>query len=313
MHRCRARAFITALAIALLSSGCSRSEGVIWYTASINGNLDGCTCVSRPRAGLVKSAAFVRAAPQREWILLLDAGDLCDGRDGGLAAELLEVCDGLGYDAIAAGDREVSLGTTLLRELAGRHPLLANNLSLRPDLVPPPPLSDGPLVLEKPWGRVAVVALLDPSTLEGYPPALRDAITIAPPEAAARVELARLAADPSALRVLLFHGSWEAAERLAASVAGFDLIVVGHDGGLHEPQRIGGAILASPGEEGNRVGMLELTIAGADAGRPRVTRLSGSFRLFRYATDPDDPEVRGRINGYREKLRVPTEAAAGTP
>ena len=44
-----------------------------------------------------------------------------------------------------------------------------------------------------------------------------------------------------------------------------------------------------------------------------MTRFSGSFRLFRYATDPDDPEVRGRINAYREELRVPSEDGAGTP
>jgi hypothetical protein len=62
-----------------------------------------------------------------------------------------------------------------------------------------------------------------------------------------------------------------------------------------------------------RAFIITLAIAGADAGRLRVTRLSGSFRLFRYATDPDDPEVRRRINFYREELRVPAEDDAGTP
>lgn len=301
------------LAIALLASGCGRSEGALWYTASLEGNLDGCTCVSHPRAGLVKSAAFLRAEAVGNDALLVDAGDLCDGRDGRLAEEILEVCDELGYDAIAVGDLEVSLGAARLLEFAGRHPLLAHNLSLRPDLDPPPPLSDGPLVVSKSWGRAAVVALLDPSVLERLPPAILDGVRIASPEAAAKVQLARLAAGPAALRVLLFHGTWEAAERLAAAVPGFDVVVVGHDGGLHGPRRIRGAVLVSPGEEGNRVGMLELSMAGTGPGGPRVARSGNTFRLFTYASDPDDPLVRRRIEEYREELRVPTGGEAGTP
>ena len=157
------------------------------------------------------------------------------------------------------------------------------------------------------------MALLDPSVLERYPPAILDSIRIASPEAVARRQLARLSAEPATLRVLLFHGPWEAAERLAAAVTGFDVVVVGHDRGLHEPRRIRGAMLVSPGEEGNRVGMLELTIAQTVAGRPRVARSANSFRLFSYESDPDDPLVRQRIEDYRGALRARTETDAGTP
>jgi hypothetical protein len=72
-------------------------------------------------------------------------------------------------------------------------------------------------------------------------------------------------------------------------------------------------MLVSPGEEGNRVGMLELTIAQTVAGWPRVARSANSFRLFSYESDPDDPLVRQRIEDYRGALRAPTETDAGTP
>jgi 2',3'-cyclic-nucleotide 2'-phosphodiesterase (5'-nucleotidase family) len=314
MQKLPTPALLPALAIALLASGCARSEGLLWYSASLDGNLDGCTCVSQPRAGLVKRAAFLRTAPDRARALLVDAGDLFGARsDDRLAAELLETYDELGYDAIAVGDQELSLGGEWLLAHTGRFPLVAHNLSSRPDLTPPPPLSDRPLLVEKPWGRVAVVALLDPSVLERYPPAILDSIRIASPEAVARRQLARLSAEPATLRVLLFHGPGEAAERLAAAVAGFDVVVVGHDRGLHEPRRIRGAMLVSPGEEGNRVGMLELTIAQTVAGWPRVARSANSFRLFSYESDPDDPLVRQRIEDYRGAPRAPTETDAGTP
>lgn len=244
----------------------------------------------------------------------MDAGDLCDGRDGRLAEALLEVCDDLGYDAVAVGDQEVALGAALLRELAARHPrLLAHNLSLRPDLDPPPPMCAEPLLVDLRWGRAAVVALLDPEVLARYPAALLDQVRVASPEAAARVLLARQPAVAATLRVLLYHGSWEAAGRLAAAVPGFDVIVVGHDGKLHEPRRVRGAVLVSPGEEGNRIGRLSLAVAGAAADRPRVARYDNSFRLFSYEADPDDPGVRSRIDAYRDALRVPTGSGTDGP
>jgi len=314
MRKHQGPALLLALAIAALARGCTRAEGLLWYTASLDGNLDGCTCVSRPRAGLVKRAAFLRTAPDRGRALLVDAGDLCDaGGDARLAGELLETYRELGYDAIAVGDHEVALGGARLAELAARFPLVSHNLSLRPELDPPPPLSAEPLVVEKSWGRVAVVAVVDPSVLARYPPAILDAVRIASAEAAARLMLARLAAEPTALRVLLFHGPWEAAERLARTVAGFHVIVVGHDGQLHGPRRIRGAVLVSPGEEGNRLGMLALAIARISRDGTRLAGLTNTVRLFSTRTDPDDPGVRRRIDAYRRTLAVRTETDADVP
>src|SRR4030042_573075 len=111
MQRLPIPALLPALAIALLASGCARSESLLWDSASLDGNLDGCTCVSQPRAGLVKRAAFLRTAPQRSRALLVDAGDLFGTRrDDQLAAELLENYDELGADAIAMGDQGLSPG-----------------------------------------------------------------------------------------------------------------------------------------------------------------------------------------------------------
>jgi 2',3'-cyclic-nucleotide 2'-phosphodiesterase (5'-nucleotidase family) len=314
MQRLTAIALLPILAMALLAAGCTRTDGALWYSASLDGNLDGCTCVSRPRAGLVKRAAFLRTAPERARALLVDAGDLFGtSGDDRLAVEILETYGELEYDAIAVGDQELSLGGAWLLAHAGRFPLVAHNLSLRPDIDPPPPLSVDPLLVETPWERVAIVALIDPSVLERYPSAILDSIRIASPQVAARLQIAKLEQEPAALRVLLFHGPWEAAERLAAAVPGFDVVVVGHDGGLHESRRIRGAVLVSPGEEGNRVGMIELTIARTGAGRPRVVRFTATLRLFSFESDPDDPLVRQRINDYREALRVRTEPDEDTP
>jgi 2',3'-cyclic-nucleotide 2'-phosphodiesterase (5'-nucleotidase family) len=64
----------------------------IYYTASLNGNLDGCTCEMNPVAGLVKRAAFLRTLKSSGTTLVLDAGDIFDEYpDPDLAKHILEV------------------------------------------------------------------------------------------------------------------------------------------------------------------------------------------------------------------------------
>jgi 2',3'-cyclic-nucleotide 2'-phosphodiesterase (5'-nucleotidase family) len=65
------------------------------------------------------------------------------------------------------------------------------------------------------------------------------------------------------------------------------------------PVKVGGAILASPGEEGNRVGTLRLKLRGG-----RIVGYSNEFRLFEYLRDPDDSSVRKRVDQYREAMRA---------
>ena len=50
----------------------------IYYTASLNGNLDGCTCEMNPVAGLVKRAAYLRNLDASSPTVILDAGDIFD-------------------------------------------------------------------------------------------------------------------------------------------------------------------------------------------------------------------------------------------
>ena len=63
-------------AVAVLAPSPARGSRVdIYYTASLDGHLDGCTCFGYPTAGLVKTGRFLRAR-DRASSLFLDAGDL---------------------------------------------------------------------------------------------------------------------------------------------------------------------------------------------------------------------------------------------
>ncbi len=270
----------------------------VLYSASLNGNLDGCDCRSNPRAGLAARAAWLRTDPRRAGALLVDAGDLLDANpDPELAREILEAYAELGYDAVAVGDQELGGGIREAASWRGSFALQAHNLVLC--------LDDRciffgtePLVLSKGDETVGLVALLDPQALALYPESLRSGLKIQPPAAAAAPLVSELRARKVDWVVVLYHGPLQEAERLARQVPGIDLIVVGHEQRLVEPRRVNGALVASPGEEGNRLGLL--TLRKSAFGRIRSAH---EFRLFRFDRDPRDPQILARFERYRQALR----------
>jgi len=269
----------------------------VLYSASLNGNLDGCDCRGHPRAGLAARAAWLRADPRRAGALLVDAGDLLDAvPNPELARELLEAYAELGYDAVAVGDQETSCGVQELAGWRGRFPLKAHNLSLC--------LEDRcilfdtePLVLSKGGETVGLISLLDPEVFARRPEEFRRSLKLQPPVAAAAPLVSELRARPVDWIVVLYHGPLEQAERLAREVPGINLLVVGHEQRLVPPRLVNGTLLASPGEEGNRLGLL--TLRKGALGR---TRSSHEFRLFRYDADPHDPLIQQRLQRYRRRL-----------
>lgn len=266
----------------------------IYYTASLNGNLDGCSCVSSPKSGLVKSAAFLRSR-DRGGSLLLDAGDLLEvAPDAELARHLLDVYQELRYDAIAVGDQELSNGLEALRTYLARYPLEANNLSLTTGSGETP-LRRSPRVIRRGSLLVNVISLVDPGVFALYPRQLKAQLSVTPPQAALASLLPR---SGHRLTVLLYHGPVQAATSLVTRNPGVDLLIVGHAQELVEPQKFGDTIVASPGEQGNRVGIFTLKVKDG-----HIVEYAHEFRLFKYSSDPDDSSVRARIEQYRAALR----------
>ena len=274
----------------------------IYYTSSLNGNLDGCECRSSPRAGLALRAAWLNGLPpgERQRSLRVDAGDLLDpSPDPELAGEILGAYAGLGYDAVAVGEQELAEGVEALLARGERFPFLAHNLTLCPDGTRCLFFSPDPLLLERGGVKVGLLALVDPAAFALSPPELRAKLKVQDPEAAARGLVARLREQGAELVVLLWHGPVEGAEALVRRVGGIQVAVAGHEQRLVAPRRVGGTVLVSPGEEGNRVGVLHLTLA-----RGGKVSFTHELRLFRYGLDPADPGVRQRFERWRGKLRA---------
>jgi 2',3'-cyclic-nucleotide 2'-phosphodiesterase (5'-nucleotidase family) len=100
--------------------------------------------------------------------------------------------------------------------------------------------------------------------------------------------------------IVLFHGEDAAARRLAEASPQVDLVLFGHAGWLVPPEKAGRALVASPGEYGNRIGVLTLRLSPEGQG---IAGFEHRLLAFAYDKDPDDPSVRERVRAYRKKLQ----------
>jgi 2',3'-cyclic-nucleotide 2'-phosphodiesterase (5'-nucleotidase family) len=305
---------LATLLAPLLLSAC-RAEPpsgslTVYYTASLRGNLDGCSCERNRVAGLVKRAAYLRTLPARGESIRLDAGDLLDPEaDPDLAREILAVYRELGYDAVAVGEAELSNGIRALRGYLRRYPLLANNLASGPSESLMAPLTPGPLLHTRGGIRLGVFAVLEPEVLQGRAKFDEAAVRVLDPVATARQMLEACRRRGVNLVIALYHGSEAGAHRLALECPGLDLILFGHQNQLILPEKVGTALIASPGENGNRLGVLTLRL-----GPQGIADFEHRLVAFNFARDPDDPAVRRRVTAYRKmlqaRLRAEDEARA---
>jgi 2',3'-cyclic-nucleotide 2'-phosphodiesterase (5'-nucleotidase family) len=264
----------------------------VYYSASLNGNIDGCNCDMAPTAGLVKRAAFLRSREAPEPSLLLDAGDIFDAfPDEELARNILEVYRELGYDFIAVGDQELSNGLDSLLEYGRDFPLACHNLSVlverRWEMFSPEPIT-----LHLSGEKIGIIALLDPETISP------GSVRIHSPISTAKKLVGDLVDRDATIVLLLYHGTHENAQRLIEHCPDIDVVILGHEGLLIPAWSFGQTVIVSPGERGNWLGMLTIHSVGSEA-----IDITNDFRLFSFRKDPDDPSVRSRIQKYREMLR----------
>jgi len=272
----------------------------IYYSASLNGNLDGCNCDMNPVAGLVKQAAFLRSHEPPNLSLLVDAGDILDELpDEELARHILDVYAELGYNAIAVGDQELSNGLGKLFEYSQRYPLICHNLFVLTENGAVS-FSGDPLNFKIGNLRICMFALIDPCLTDDTDRE-QNTIRIASPVSTAERLLGGCQQLEADLTIVLLHGSLPSAVNLVENVTGIDLLIFAHEGQLLPPQTIGNTVLVSPGNEGNYLGNVTVTV------RPdtpdTIGNVENRFVYFSYSDDPDDPAVRERIRTYKAKLR----------
>jgi 2',3'-cyclic-nucleotide 2'-phosphodiesterase (5'-nucleotidase family) len=289
-------AFFTFLLFAV-PAGCEEPGITLYYTASLNGNLQGCTCTLHPRAGLSKRAVFMNRLNDRGNAIVVEAGNILSfDRDPDLAAAILDEYKTEGYDAIGVGNSEFSDGIDALMKYRDGFPLISNNLTICKDAKSCVIFSPEPVVRQKGRYKVGIFALLDPKYFN-YPfDDVMDAAKLLPPEDRARLFTSRLRDQKADLTICLFYGLKESALRVIKNAPGLDVLVLGGENKLIEGEKSGDTLIVSPGEEGNRIGILEITFAKTGKS------YKNSFKYFT-KDDPDLPSVKKKIDDYNDKLK----------
>ena len=248
-----------------------------------------------PVAGLVKRAAYLRNLKPFGPTLILDAGDIFDEYpDPDLAEHILEVYEELNYDAIAVGDQELANGPEALLAYRGDFPLICHNLHIVEQNGRSSPFSPEPPVIEVQGLKIGVVALIDPTVISTP----HSGIEIVSPTFAAQEALQTWSEQNVDVKIALLHGPFRSARKLIESCPCIDVLIFGHEGRLHAPAKNGNTVVVSPGNEGNYLGILELTLSSRGIEGSR-----NQFKFFSYTGNPDDPEVRDRIEIYKKELR----------
>lgn len=154
-----------------------------------------------------------------------------------------------------------------------------------------------------------------------YPKNITERLRIEDPVRTARSLLEMREAVSADLRIAVFHGSLSEAMAFADATAGgmvrvdfdqdsdddvsagtvkvgVDILIVAHEQRLYEGLSPGGVPVFSPGEDGNRIGVLTL------ARDTREQRFIGhnEFEKYSYTADPDDPIVMELFDGYIEAM-----------
>jgi 2',3'-cyclic-nucleotide 2'-phosphodiesterase (5'-nucleotidase family) len=271
----------------------------VFYTASLQGNLDGCDCKHIPRAGLVKRAYFLNNQKMVRDPILVDAGDIFEISAEPILSEfILESYKDLGYVAVAIGDLELALGIDKVVEWAKKYPLFSHNLLIR-RFHSANTLSSQAIIVQRGTVKVAILSLIDEAVIAEKDMGTNQDYRIISPPVAAEAGIAEARARGAVLFIVLFHGRIASAEELASQVEDIDIIIVGHEGTLMDLKRVDKTVLVSPGEEGNWIGILKVSLQ-----RGRIRKIENEFRAFSYKGDPDDPTIRERIEKYETDLRT---------
>jgi sulfur-oxidizing protein SoxB len=247
--------------------------------------------------GLDRMASVVKAirAERSGRVLLLDGGDTWQGSYTAAqsrGADMVGLMNALGVDAMTA-HWEFTYGAAQVEALRQKlsFPLLAGNVR---DVAWNDPVFEGEAVFERGGLAIGVIGQAFPYTPIANPRWLV-------PDWSFGIEEDRLRERVAALRpkvdlvVLLSHNGFDVDRKLAARVAGIDVILTGHThDALPQPVVVGGTLLVASGSHGKFLSRLDLDV------RDRRV-VAWRYRLIPLFADaiPADAEMAAMIDAVR--------------
>ncbi len=208
-------------------------------------------------------------------MLMLDGGDVgktLNERQAWSTPILLDVMVDMGYDAMALSDRDAA-DTTFTWLKAGHN---KNMQMLTGNLKDGPVQAEAWTVLEKGGAKVGVVAAFPEQFARRMPQFSQEPLHAYLDESSKALD-----GESVDFKVLLFHGTPFAAQKLATSRKDFDVILVGHSAGAEMGADIkDGAIpMVGPGDRGREVAFLTLKKSPSGASvEAKIIALDGEVK-----------------------------------
>ena len=262
--------------------------------------------------GLDRTATLVkaiRAERGEDKVLLLDGGDTWQGSYTSLktqGADMVAAMKALQPDAMV-GHWEFTFGKDRVEELIDEmgYPFLGSNCF---DTEWEERVFDSTAYFERGGVKVAVIGQHFPYTPIANPSHLVEgwSFGIRPDEIQKNVDEAR--ENGAEVVVLLSHNGFDVDQKLAADIAGIDVILTGHThDAVPEAIRIGQTLVLSSGSHGKYLGRIDLKVEGGKV----VDASSTLIPVFSDVITPD-PEMSALIDELRAPYETECNRMVGT-
>jgi len=253
--------------------------------------------------GLDRMATLIKAirAERPTQTLLLDGGDTWQGSYASLqerGADMVAAQNLLGVEAMTA-HWEFTYGQQRVKELKAqlKAPFLCGNVK---DATWGDRIFDGTKMFERGGIHIAVIGQAFPYTPIANPRWLMPDWSFGIEEDRVRAEVDAARKAGADIVVLLSHNGFDVDRKLAARVAGIDVILTGHThDAIPRSVMVGTTILTAPGSHGKFLGRLDLEVAGKRVVRHR-------FRLIPVFSDAIAPDP--AMTELIRELRAPYRA-----
>ncbi len=229
----------------------------------------------------------------------------------------MECLERMGYDALAIGDKEVSLGLARTDTLLKQHNLIGLNANIVSDSTGEPRFTPYRVIRAGDL-KVGVTSVIGGDAVIARTIKEREGIRVEDPIETGRAMLEQLRRKKVDLTVLIAHTGLRKGEILADSLSGYDVVLIGHGGNIMaEPKKEKGVILAAAGSRSNQLGYLTLVVENRT-----VTNFEGKSWQLQQNDGPVDEVVKDLTwthleldeNGVRIKKRKtnPAESTDST-
>ncbi|MSS72624.1 MAG: hypothetical protein EXS64_14200 [Candidatus Latescibacteria bacterium] len=265
----------------------------VLYTGDFNGTLKACGCPGAPAGGIVDVASAVKAERAGGDLLLVDVGNFVPYMQATRADYTARLMQGMRYDAINVGERELEEGVAGVDSLARAYALpLVSASILRADTRTP---VFKPYVIRAVGKvKVGIIGVTSPELFALAPESRSKALAFASPDEALKRWLpeVRKKAD---LVVLLGQLSGEEALKLKATYPEIGLVIRGSRDIEREAKQDGAAVVRAT-RYGTGFGVLTVKV-----GKRAVTGLEDRKVAFVKGA-PVDAEIQKVFDAYQTQV-----------